>query len=116
MEKSFFHYMLGFGGWQKAGQDKVRESRASPRFVFVSRVRYLMHPDQTGETFDGLASNVSIGGLCLTVSRPFVVGQEILIMECILPYCRKTYKVRWTAPTGSGTYKMGLLRTCENGA
>jgi hypothetical protein len=95
-------------------QSKVKDARKSSRFVFVSKVRCLTHPDQTGEAFDGLASNVSIGGLCLTVTRPFIVGQEILITECILPYCRKTYKVQWTEPTGSGTYKIGLLRTSEN--
>jgi hypothetical protein len=113
MGKSVF-YMLAFGGWKMTSQDEVNKARGSSRFAFVSRVRYLMHPDRNGEAFDGLASNVSIGGLCLTVSRPFMVGQEILITECILPYCRKTYKVQWTEPTGSGTYKMGLLRSGEN--
>jgi hypothetical protein len=97
-----------------ASQSKAQDARRSSRFVFVSKVRCLIHPDHTGEAFEGLASNVSISGLCLTVSQPFVVGQEILIMECILPYCRKTYKVQWTEQSGSGTYRMGLLRMDEN--
>jgi hypothetical protein len=103
-----------FEVWKMVSQSKAQDARNSSRFVFVSKVRCLKYPDHTGEAFDGLASNVSIGGLCLTVSQPFTVGQEILITECILPYCRKTYKVQWTEPTDSGTYKMGLLRMGEN--
>jgi hypothetical protein len=93
-------------------RSEVNKARKSSRFDFVSRVRYVMHPDDTGEEFEGLASNVSMYGLSLIMGRLVAVGQEILITECILPYCRmKNYRVQWVEPSGSGTYKAGLVRS-----
>ncbi len=97
-------------------QNAAGKSRGNSRFTFVSRVRYVMHPDLTGEEFEGFASDVSIGGLCLTQSAPLAVGQEILVKDCILPYCRKVYRVRWTEATGSGTYRAGLVRIDDSAA
>jgi hypothetical protein len=90
------------------------EPRKGSRFVFVSRVRYVLRPDHIGEDYEGFASNVSLGGLCLTVNRPLTAGQEVLITECILPYCRKAYKIQWCEEAGSGTYRAGLIGIDED--
>jgi hypothetical protein len=96
------------------GQEKDGKGRESTRFVFVSRVRYVVRTDHTGEDREGFASNVSVGGLCLTVNQALTAGQEIVITECLLPYCRKAYRVKWCQEAGSGAYRAGLVGIDEN--
>jgi hypothetical protein len=76
------------------GQNAFKDKRKRPRFNFVSAVKYVILPDLTGERYKGLASDVSINGLLLSVDTPLEVGQEILIEECVLPYVRAAYKVQ----------------------
>ena len=91
------------------GQTGLKDKRKRPRFTFVSAVKYVMLPDLTGERFKGLASDVSINGLSLSVDRPLEVGQEILIEECVLPYLRAAYRVQRTNVTGDDC-EVGLIR------
>jgi PilZ domain len=91
------------------GQTGFKDKRKRPRFNFVSAVKYVILPDITGERFKGLASDVSINGLSLSVDRPLEVGQEILIEECVLPYVRAAYKVQRTNVTDENC-EVGLIR------
>jgi hypothetical protein len=91
-------------------EKQINQTRRGSRFVFVSKVKYVLHADVGGKEYQGLAFNVSIDGICISVNRRLEVGEEIVITECILPYCRRRYKVRWTDPRDSATYKVGLSR------
>jgi hypothetical protein len=91
-------------------QNHFDNARRGTRFRFVSRVRYVVHADARGREYEGLAFNVSTHGICLAVDRRLEVGEEIVITRCLLPYCRRRYKVRWIETTDSVTYKVGLSR------
>ncbi len=91
-------------------QNRLDNATRGSRFNFVSRVRYRVDSDAQGKEYEGLAFNVSINGICLFVDRNLEVGDEIFITKCILPYCRRRYKVQWAKKKDSGTYKVGLSR------
>ncbi len=86
------------------------DTRGGSRFSFVSKVSYVTQSGVPGEEHEGLAFNVSIEGLCLAVDRSLDVGEEIVITKCILPYCKRRYRVRWTDTSDFVTYRVGLAR------
>lgn len=96
-------------------QNDFDQSRRGSRFGFFSRVKYVLHADASGKEYEGLAFNVSIDGICLVVDTRLEIGEEIVITECILPYCRRRYIVQWADAGESASYKVGLSRSDKAG-
>ena len=60
------------------------------------------------ETFEGVVINSSDTGLCLLISNPLTVGQEIMVQDEIYG-SYKTAKVQWIEKEDEGQYKVGLI-------
>ena len=59
------------------------------------------------ETFEGTIVNISDTGLCLLISRPLNIGEEITIKDDVFGAPR-TATVQWIEKTDEGQYKAGL--------
>ena len=60
------------------------------------------------ETFEGLVINTSDTGLCLLISNPLNIGQEILVEDEIYG-SYKTATVKWIEKVDEKQYKVGLI-------
>jgi hypothetical protein len=60
------------------------------------------------ETFEGLVINSSDTGLCLLISNPLDIGQEIMLQDEIYGFY-KSAKVQWVEKIDEGQYKVGLI-------
>ena len=60
------------------------------------------------ETFEGLVINTSDTGLCLLISNPLNIGQEILVQDEIYG-SYKTATVKWIEKVDEKQYKLGLI-------
>jgi hypothetical protein len=58
-------------------------------------------------TFEGTVVNTTDTGLCLLISRPLEVGEEITIKDGVLDAPR-TATVQWIEKTDEGQYKVGF--------
>jgi hypothetical protein len=86
--------------------------RRQLRHDFVSTVKYSLHPASSGQEHDGYTLNLSAAGLCLSVTRPLTVGQEIVITKCLLAALLRRYSVRWVRQSEkhhATTYLAGLV-------
>ena len=59
------------------------------------------------ETFEGTLVNMSDAGLCLLISRPLKMGEEITVKDDIFGSPR-TATVQWIEKTDAGQYKAGF--------
>ena len=59
------------------------------------------------ETFEGTVVNMSDAGLCLLISSPLKVGEEITVKDDIFGYPR-TATLQWIEKTEEGQYKAGF--------
>ena len=85
-----------------------RERRRDRRTIFPSTIEYGMKAAATGETFKGVAVNISESGLCLYTSSFLKEGQEIAIMSA-LPVSSRVASVRWTRSVNDDVCKVGLM-------
>jgi len=60
------------------------------------------------ETFEGLVINTSDTGLCLLISNPLNIGQEIMVQDEIYG-SYKTATVKWIEKVDEKQYKVGLI-------
>ena len=60
------------------------------------------------ETFEGLVINTSDTGLCLLISNPLNIGQEIMVQDEIYG-SYKTVTVKWIEKVDEKQYKVGLI-------
>jgi hypothetical protein len=95
---------------------KGKNRRGCLRYVFRAPIVFTL-PDGTGRTFEGVVTNVSISGLCVSLGIPLPVGQEICIERNYRPLSAGRAIVRWLSKTednSSSGYRAGL--TFENGS
>jgi hypothetical protein len=59
------------------------------------------------ETFEGTVVNLSDTGICLLISGPLNIGEEITIKDDIFGSPR-TATVQWIEKTDEGQYKVGF--------
>jgi hypothetical protein len=73
------------------------DRRTQPRHDYVSTVRYSPHPLRGRNELDGYTLNLDMSGagLCLSVTSPLEVGQEIIITNSLMRVLRRRYRVRW---------------------
>jgi hypothetical protein len=89
------------------------DRRTQPRHDYVSTVRYSPHPLRDRNELDGYTLNLDMSGagLCLSVTRPLEVGQEIVITNSLMRVLRRRYRVRWVRQNKKHrviTYMAGL--------
>ncbi|MEJ2684208.1 MAG: PilZ domain-containing protein [Candidatus Sulfobium sp.] len=84
------------------------ERRRYRRSIFPSTIEYGIKTEVTGETFKGVAVNISESGLCLYTSSVLNEGQEISIMS-VLPVPSRTAAVRWSKSLNADVCKVGLM-------
>jgi hypothetical protein len=93
---------------RSGGEDRRRE----PRHFYVSTIRFSPHPVPSHEERDGYTLNMSRDGLCLAMTKPLEVGQEIVITNCLISALRRTYRVQWieqSEKSYASTYMAGLI-------
>jgi c-di-GMP-binding flagellar brake protein YcgR len=83
------------------------ERRRYRRSVFPSTIEYEIRTEATGDTFKGVAVNISESGLCLYTSNVLKEGQEIAIIS-VLPVPSRNAAVRWTRSLNDDICKVGL--------
>lgn len=84
------------------------ERRRYRRSIFPSTIEYEIKAEGRGETFKGVAVNISESGLCLYTSGVLKEGQEIAIMS-VLPVSSRTAAVRWSKILNTDVCKIGLM-------
>lgn len=84
------------------------ERRRYRRTIFPSTIEYGMKEEATGESFKGVAVNISESGLCLYTSNVLKEGQVIAIMS-VLPVSSRVASVRWIRSVNDDVCKVGLM-------
>jgi hypothetical protein len=90
---------------------KGKNRRSSLRYDFRAPILFTL-PDVTGRTFEGVVTNVSISGLCVSLETPLPVGQEICLESNYRPLSAGRAIVRWLSKTEDNSpsgYRAGLL-------
>jgi hypothetical protein len=82
-------------------RDRFRQETDEPR-----KIEYASGFFDT-EIFEGTLVNMSDAGICLLISRPLKVGEEITIKDDIFGSPR-TATVQWIEITDEGQYKVGF--------
>jgi hypothetical protein len=95
------------------------ERRTQPRRGYVSTVKYSPHPLPGGNKLDGYTINLNMSGagLCLSLSRPLEVGQEIVITNSLIRMLRRRYRVQWVRQNkkhSAMTYMAGLTASDQS--
>jgi hypothetical protein len=88
--------------------------RKQPRHYHVSTVKYSPLPVPSFERLDGHTLNMSSSGVCLAVTKPLTVGQEIIITDSLLSALCRKYRVQWMKKRKKHsiiTYVAGLTST-----
>jgi hypothetical protein len=91
--------------------NKGKNRRSCLRYDFRAPIVFTL-PDDAGRTFEGVVTNVSISGLCLSLGTPLPVGQEICIEGNYRPLAAERAIVRWLSKAEdnfSSRYRAGLL-------
>jgi hypothetical protein len=91
--------------------NKSKNRRSCLRYDFRAPIIFTL-PDDAGRTFEGVVTNISISGLCVSLGTPLIVGQEICIEGNYRPLAAERAIVRWSSKAedhSSPGYRAGLL-------
>ena len=81
---------------------RFREETDGPRKIEYAKGFF------DAETFEGTLVNMSDAGLCLLISSPLKIGEEITIKDDIFGF-PGTATVQWIEKTDEGLYKVGFI-------
>jgi Tfp pilus assembly protein PilZ len=87
---------------------KASERRRYNRYEFQEEIGHILHPSNSEKIYTGILVNISCAGMCLYVSNPVILGQEITIKRENQYYIKG--RVVWCNEMGerSHPYKVGL--------
>jgi hypothetical protein len=91
--------------------NKSKNRRSCPRYDFRAPIVFTL-PGTNGRTYEGVVTNLSISGLCVSLETPLTVGQEICIEGNYRPLAADRAIVRWSSKAedhSSSAYRAGLL-------
>jgi hypothetical protein len=91
--------------------NKGKNRRRFLRYDFRAPIVFTL-PNDSGRTFEGIITNISISGLCVSLQTPLNVGQEICIEGNYMPLAADKAVVRWSSKTEDQSfsgYRAGLL-------
>jgi hypothetical protein len=83
------------------------ERRKYQRYDRMAFIQYTYSSDTSDTTLRGMIKNYSYYGICLIVSQPLAVGQEIIVKTMGAPSSRIA-TVRWQENIRKGAYEVGL--------
>jgi hypothetical protein len=90
---------------------KGKNRRRFLRYDFRAPIVFTL-PGDSGRPLEGIITNISMSGLCLSLQTPLAVGQEIHIESSYMPLAADKAIVRWSSKTkdhASPAYRAGLL-------
>jgi c-di-GMP-binding flagellar brake protein YcgR len=83
------------------------ERRKYQRNDLMAFVQYTCSSDTSDTTLRGMIKNYSYSGICLIVSQPLAVGQQIIVKIMGVP-SSKMATVRWQENIRKDAYEVGL--------
>jgi len=74
----------------------------------LADIRIVYEVQSSEKTYEGIVTNISNGGLCLTTDTPITTKDHILVRTPLPNFCRKAM-VRWVKETNAVSFAAGLL-------